>query len=144
MLVGWRICRRPHADLTGEGARLAGGRWNSPGQPMLYMAATPELAALEVRVHLDLPPDLIPDDYVLMGVDLDGIEIEEVAGLPPDSEGFGDKWLKEQRTPVLRAPSVIIPEAANLLVNPRHPAAPGRIASVRDFALDPRLWLPLR
>lgn len=144
MLLAWRICRRPHADLTGEGARLIGGRWNSPGRPMLYMAATPELAALEVRVHLDLPPELIPGDYALMSVDLDGLATEEVAVLPADPAEFGDRWLKEQRTPVLRAPSVILPEAFNLLVNPLHPAGAGRIHTIRDFAFDRRLWLPLR
>jgi RES domain-containing protein len=144
MLLGWRICRKPHADLSGEGARLVGGRWNSPGRPLLYTAATPELAALEVRVHLDLPPDLIPDDYMLMSVDLDGLSVEEVAALPDEPANFGDLWLEEQRTPVLRAPSVIIPEAADLLVNPRHPAGPGRIHSTRAFSFDSRLWLPLR
>lgn len=144
MLLGWRICRRPHANLTGDGAKLAGGRWNSPGRPMLYTAATPELAALEVRVHLDLPPELIPDDYVLMSIDLDGLEVEEVRRLPADPAAFGHRWLEEARTPVLRARSVIIPEAANLLVNPRHPSGPGRIQTIRDFAFDPRLWLPLR
>lgn len=144
MLLGWRICRQPFADLSGEGARLVGGRWNRPGRPMLYTAATPELAALEVRVHLDLPPELIPDDYVLMSVDLDGLEVEVLSALPSDPAHFGDRWLEQARTPVLRVPSVIVPESANLLVNPRHPAGPGRVHAVRNFRFDPRLWLPLR
>ncbi|MCI4679842.1 RES family NAD+ phosphorylase [Rhodoblastus acidophilus] len=144
MLVGWRICRRPHADLAGAGARLVGGRWNNPGRPMLYMAATPELAALEVRVHLDLPPELIPDDYVLMSVDLDGLTIEEVPDLPADPAEFGDRWLAGRRTPILRVPSFIVPESSNLLVNPLHPDGGGRMRTVRDFSFDRRLWLPLR
>ena len=109
---------------------------------MLYTAATPELAALEVRVHLDLPPELIPDDYVLMSVDLDGLEVEVLGDLPPDPAHFGDRWLQQARTPVLRVPSVIVPESANLLVNPRHPAGPGRVHAIRSFRFDPRLWLP--
>jgi RES domain-containing protein len=111
---------------------------------MLYTAATPELAALEVRVHLDLPPELVPDDYVLMSVNLDGLAVEQAPDLPFDVAEFGDRWLLEQRTPVLRAPSVIIPESTNLLVNPLHPGGCGRIHAIRDFAFDPRLWLPLR
>ena len=111
---------------------------------MLYLASTPELSALEVRVHLDLPPRLIPSDYVLMSVDLDGPAIEEVSTMPADPQDFGDAWLKEQRTPLLRVPSAIIPEAANLLVNRAHPSAGCRIITVRDFAFDTRLWLPLR
>lgn len=143
-LFGWRICRRTFADLSGEGARLVGGRWNTPGRPMLYTAATPELAALEVRVHLDLPPDLIPDDYVLMSLDLAGLAVENLADLPEDTADFGDKWLAERRTPVLRAPSVLIPEARNLLVNPLHGDGCGRIHAIRDFTFDRRLWLPMR
>jgi RES domain-containing protein len=144
MPLGWRICRRDHADLSGEGARMAGGRWNTPGRPMLYTAATPELAALEVRVHLDLPPDLLPDDYVLMSIDLGGLAIEDVATPPAAPAAFGDQWLQERRTPVLRVPSAIIPEASNLLVNPLHAAGAGHIRAMRDFTFDPRLWLPLR
>jgi len=62
-MLAWRLCRRPHADLSGEGARRLGGRWNSPGRPLIYLAEHPALAALEVRLHLDLPFDLLPADY---------------------------------------------------------------------------------
>jgi len=65
-MIAWRLCRRPHATLDGEGARRFGGRWNSPGRPVVYLADHPALAALEVRDHLDLPFDLLPVDYVLM------------------------------------------------------------------------------
>jgi RES domain-containing protein len=42
------------ADLIGEGARVAGGRWNSPGRAVVTASETAALAVLEVRVHLDL------------------------------------------------------------------------------------------
>ena len=58
----WRLCRRAHADLTGEGAHRVGGRWNNPGRPVVYLAEHPALAALEVPVHLDVPFDLLPVD----------------------------------------------------------------------------------
>lgn len=142
--MAWRICRKAHADLSGVGARLYGGRWNSPGLPMVYAAATAELAVLEVRVHLDLPPDLLPDDYVLMEIDLAGLAVEEAANLPENPAVFSDAWLRERRTPVLRVPSFILPEACNLLLNPAHPEAGGaRLVGMRDFAFDRRLWLPL-
>ena len=35
---GWRLTRRPWADLSGEGARLHGGRWNSPGHAVVYLS----------------------------------------------------------------------------------------------------------
>lgn len=142
--MAWRICKRAHADLSGTGARLHGGRWNTPGRPMVYMAATPELAVLEVRVHLDLPPELIPDDFVLAEIDVSGLAVEAVDDAPADSATFGDAWLAAQRTPLLRVPSFILPEASNLLLNPAHPqASAARVTGMRDFAFDRRLWLPL-
>lgn len=139
----WRLCRRPHADLSGEGARLHGGRWNSPGRAMVYAASTAALALLEVRVHLDLPFDLLPTDYVLMEIGLTGLPIETVATIPADPAAFGDAWLTERRTPILQVPSLIVPESANLLLNPFHPqAVAAGIAGIRDFVFDPRLWLP--
>lgn len=141
-LLAWRLCREPYADLSGQGAALYGGRWNSPGRPMLYMAGNAALALLEVRVHLDLPPDLLPDDYVLISIALDGLSLERLDDLPEDARAFGDQWLAEARTALLEVPSAILPESRNILLNPRHPEA-GRatIRHQRRFAFDPRLWL---
>jgi RES domain-containing protein len=140
-IQAWRVGRAVHADLSGEGARRFGGRWNSPGLPMVYLAEHPALAVLEVRVHLDLPPDLLPDDYVLMRVDLPDERPEEVATMPPDPRAVGDAWLRSGRTAVLRVPSAIVPNATNLLLNPRHPrAADAQICMIQSFQFDARLW----
>ncbi len=140
-MLAWRLCRAPFADLSGDGARIYGGAWNSPGQPLIYAASTAALALLEVRVHLDLPFELLPDDYVLLTIDLADLAIEELTDLPSDRRAFGDTWLREQRTPVLQVPSVIVPESANLLLNPAHPdAGRARIVRTREFGLDRRLW----
>ena len=142
MIQAWRVCRAPFADLLGEGARQYGGRWNSPGLPVVYLAEHPALAVLEVRVHLDLPPDLLPDDYVLMRVELPAEPLEVVANLSADPRAFGDEWLRSGRTAVLQVPSVIIPMASNLLLNPRHPAAgAARAAPPQPFQFDARLWM---
>lgn len=141
-LTGWRLCREPFADLSGQGAALYGGRWNSPGHPLLYLAANAALALLEVRVHLDLPPDLLPDDYVLLSVGLDGLSLERLGALPDAPRDVGDRWLAEGRTALLDVPSVLVPESRNLLLNPRHPEAPrARLLHQRRFTFDPRLWL---
>lgn len=143
-MLAWRLCREPFADLSGAGARLYGGRWNRPGRPLVYAASTAALAVLEVRVHLDLPPDLIPDDYVLLTIDLADLPVEALSSLPEDPQAYGDEWLRAQRTPVLQVPSAIVPESANLLFNPAHPRAQAvRVVSVRPFEFDRRLWLPL-
>ena len=143
-MFAWRLCREPFADLTGDGARLYGGRWNSPGRPVVYAASSAALALLEVRVHLDLPPELLPSDYVLVKIDLKGLSVETVDIMPDDPRAFGDGWLRERRAAVLQVPSAIVPENPNLLLNPAHPmAAKADIVSTRRFEFDHRLWLPL-
>lgn len=141
-MIAWRLCRRPHADLSGEGARRFGGRWNSPGRPVVYLAEHPALAALEVRVHLDLPFELLPTDYVLMRVlvpDSPNTVFDAVA----NTVATGDAWLAEARSAVLRVPSVLVPHSWNVLFNPNHPDANGVRRSVEPFGFDPRLWRPL-
>jgi RES domain-containing protein len=108
---------------------------------MVYAADHPALAVLEVRVHLDLPPDLLPADYVLMRLLLPAPP-ETIHALPENPREAGDAWLAQARSPVLRVPSVLVPAAGNLLLNPAHPgAAAARIESIEPFAFDPRLWL---
>lgn len=149
LATAWRITRAAHADLSGEGARRYGGRWNSPGRAVVYLSENAALPALEAVVHLDIDRDLLPDDYVLMRVDLtplaaDGEGWVEAGpdSLPPDPDcrRIGDDWLIGGRKPVLSVPSVIVPECRNLLLNPTHPLA-ARIAepATRRFAFDARL-----
>jgi RES domain-containing protein len=138
----WRVCRRPFAELSGEGARLYGGRWNSPGRSMVYAAESAALAVLEVRVHLDLDWRVLPDDCVLMAIETDDLVAETLAEAPADPRAAGDEWLASGRSALLRAPSFIVPESANVLVNPTHrDAARLAVASIRAFAFDARLWL---
>jgi RES domain-containing protein len=140
----WRLCRRPHADLSGEGARIFGGRWNSPGRPVVYLAEHPALAALEVRVHLDLPFELLPSDFVLMRVMLPDGLITEMADAGSETVATGDAWLVEGRSVALRVPSVLLPYAWNVLLNPRHPEAPrASIGGIEPFHFDACLWEPL-
>ncbi|KAF2988903.1 RES family NAD+ phosphorylase (plasmid) [Methylocystis sp. MJC1] len=140
----WRICRKPFADLSGDGARLHGGRWNSPGWPVVYTAETAALAVLEVRVHLDLDWTVLPDDYVLMEINLPGdLSREEIRDIPPDPIAIGDSWLAAGASALLKVPSFIIPESANILINVAHPsAARAATAAIRPFSFDERLWRP--
>lgn len=111
---------------------------------MLYAASDAALAVLEVRVHLDLAPDLIPDDYVLMEIEIGRLSVEIVADAPADPRAFGDAWLEQARSAAMEVPSAIIPESRNILLNPAHPDAGfATTQSKRTFSFDRRLWLPL-
>ena len=138
----WRLTREPFADLHGEGARRYGGRWNSPGRPVVYLSADPSTTVLEVLVNLDLPPELLPSDYVLMGISANdlAVEVHDLASSHAACRTIGDRWLAELRTPLLRVPSVVVEESANYLLNPLHPDASGaEKLSSRSFTFDPRL-----
>lgn len=142
MLV-FRLCRRPHADLSGEGGRLASGRWNTAGKPVVYTAYEPALAILEVRVNLDIPFDDLPDDYVLMSIEIPlSISTSGLSDpLTADTQTFGDNWLAGNGSALLIVPSVLAPRGINYLINPLHPDATGiTISEIADFKFDGRLW----
>jgi RES domain-containing protein len=145
----WRIARAPYAAPNGLGAELYGGRWNSPGRPLVYTAGSAPLAVLETLVHLD--PDVVPDDLRLFAIEVpDGLEREVVrAGeLPEGWSGpdghrhcrpIGDRWLARARTPLLVVPSAVVAEGENFLFNPRHPATVLTVVEARPFSFDLRL-----
>jgi RES domain-containing protein len=144
----FRVTRRPYADLSGEGARRVGGRWNSPGRPALYLAESRALAVLEVLVHLDLDAQLVPTDYVIMTVDFTAPAeapgwMEDGPSLPPsdaDCRAIGDAFLGLGRSFVLRVPSILVPRASNFVVNPAHGLiGQVKIEPLEPFAFDRRL-----
>ena len=143
----FRLARRPYADLSGEGARLVGGRWNSPGRSAVYLAEVPALAVLETVVHLDLSPETLPSNYVIIEVDFQNLGggewLEEGPSVPPSDQecrAVGDEFLDDRRRLALRVPSVLAPMSRNLILNPAHPlAAKVRIERVSPFAFDRRL-----
>ena len=143
-MIVHRLAKAAHIALDGEGARLYGGRWNTPGRPMVYTAASPSLAVLEILVHLDLPPELLPTDYRLLTIEVsDDIRLERLEVTPPETEAcvrIGDDFLQRTEGLGLSVPSVVVPQERNLLINPSHPAAPQiRVLRAEPFAFDPRL-----
>ncbi len=151
MPAAWRIVSEARAatPFDGAGARRHGGRWNSPGHPVVYTAGSRALAALEVLVHLPRPaPPMrfrlfsvkIPDALVETVTDPGVLQAAASASVQKTTQRFGDDWLRSRRSAVLRVPSAVIPEEPNYLLNPAHPAfsrlAPG---AGLPFAFDPRL-----
>jgi RES domain-containing protein len=152
MIRAFRLCKTRHlaAAFTGEGARLAGGRWNSPGLPMVYTSASLSLATLEVMVHLEDPETLAKwFSWIAVEFPEDAMETFPLAKLAPSwlddetgtsTRNIGDTWLRSRRSLVLAVPSVVTPGEWNYLINPGHPRftelATGRS---QPFRPDPRL-----
>lgn len=136
--------------LSGEGARLYGGRWNSAGRPVVYLAGSRALAALEMLVHLTTSESR-KKPYLLIQVEIPSNHILKMPrnslpsgwrATPPDttSQQIGNNWLEASTSLAMFVPSTIIPEETNLLLNPAHPDF--RVVgtgSPNPFQFDPRL-----
>lgn len=147
-----RVVARRHLStaLTGQGAAIAGGRWNCKGTPVVYTSESIAAAMLEVLVHLDLA--LAPPDLVYLRLQLpEGAPIEtvEVSDLPSDWRRYpapielariGDDWARRGSTLALNVPSAVVPTGRNILLNPAHPDMVAvRRAAAHPLILDPRL-----
>jgi RES domain len=59
---------------------------------------------------------------------------------PPECRQYGDAWLSSQSKPVLKIPTVVLPEGYNFIVNPGHPDFPHiKIGAPKPFILDDRI-----
>ncbi|SFU61975.1 RES family NAD+ phosphorylase [Pseudoduganella namucuonensis] len=147
----WRISRYKHAlDRQCAGSALYGGRWNPIGMPALYGATSISLCSLEKFVHAGAGP--FPP-LALVAIDLPDdspLYVPEIAALPhgwdamPTSgpaQVFGGAWLARGAELAMKVPSAIVPEEANVVVNPRHPGYARILLSiVRPFAFDRRMF----
>lgn len=145
----WRISR--HGTLEGRGGLHAAARWHSQGHPVVYLAASPAGALVEVLVHLELDPRHLPQSYQMLKAEAPhDIVLSSIApsSLPSNwrddlvlTRSKGDEWLASGQSALFEVPSAILPETFNLLLNPRHPAAQ-RITVLwhEPFPYDRRLF----
>jgi RES domain-containing protein len=119
-------------DLTGEGARITGGRWNRQGIALIYASSSIALSCLETVVNLRAGG--LPLNRYLVQIDIPDAIWQRAERLqsgrhvgwdaiPPGkvSLDIGDTWCASLSSALLLIPSVIIPEESNILINPRHP-----------------------
>jgi RES domain-containing protein len=143
----WRLTKEQFLPgLDGEGARLAGGRWNSPGLPVVYCSSSLALAALEALVNIPRLRRRAGELQPLIAV---ALEVDEAAIVDPGfprtqhvavSRAAGDAWLRSASSLGLSVPSRIIPLERNVLLNPRHPGmAEVTVTLTEPFVFDDRL-----
>ncbi|WP_211453063.1 RES family NAD+ phosphorylase [Collimonas antrihumi] len=139
-------------DLSGNGAALAGGRWNPRGVAVLYTCCHASTAVLEARVHasgllpvanfflvtLSLPDDVASNAYVPdLPDDWNALDCD-----PASTVDLARNWLDAGKQLAMCVPSVVCPSDSNLILNPAHPDM--RLVSVLDkqlFTLDRRLFV---
>ena len=137
-------------DLSGSGSRLYGGRWNSIGKPMVYLASSRSLAVLEVLVHVQTAT--LPSNFCIAELEVQSQTVFEVSPqiLPADWQDpsppqflqeLGDLFLTKKDFLLMKVPSVIVPQEFNYLLNPLHPSASTiKVIQSEPFVFDNRLF----
>lgn len=129
----YRIATKKYAQkLSGEGARLYGGRWNSEGHSLVYTAQTSSLAMLEMLVHINA--NSVGDNFCMMIIDVPDKLLAKpilVKDLPLhwdknphayDTQRLGDKFVLKAENVAIAVPSAVNALEHNYLINDRHPA----------------------
>lgn len=154
-LIAWRLDQTKYATSwdSGEGAYLAGGRWNSRGVRAVYCLIDPAGAILEVAVHKGFKAlDTVP--HVLTAIDITdtaSVFVVQPATVPnvnwlrpgipgAGQQAFGDSLLAKHKFIVI--PSVVSTASWNLIFVAARAAGAYAVKSQEPFALDTRLHPP--
>jgi RES domain-containing protein len=144
----YRIADERFGPESGEGARLYGGRWNSPGRAVIYACTTYAGAMLEKLVHTGrrIPKHQVcvtfeaPDALQVTTLSLGKLTDWDTADFLV-SRRAGDAWLQSQESPILLVPSVVFEIERNALINSAHPEATRiRVVSIEPVRWDDRLF----
>jgi len=147
----YRFCRKRRAnDLSGTGAKLVGGRWNSPGVAVLYTPENRALALAEYWVHVhpsNLPTDVcvveieVPDTTRIMSIPLSSLPENWRAGPPLKSlRQTGDQWVLKGQSLILKIPSTVMPLESNYILNPAHQEMTAvSVSSITNYEWDRRM-----
>jgi RES domain-containing protein len=128
-MIVYRVAQKKYAkDLSGEGARRNGGRWNHVLTPCLYTSESRALALLEFSVNTEV--DRIPTQLVMLTLEVPEDNFMQVKRdlLPPDwnayphtisTQNLGTLILNESDLSVIGVPSSVVQQEWNFLLNPR-------------------------
>lgn len=148
----YRISTPEYAwDLTGEGARLHGGRWNHKGMACLYTSESRALALVEYSVNVNIADIPLVLSVATIEIPEDNIYEAAIENLPDNwkdnpapaaAKDFGTQLLKADKHAVIRIPSAVIADEYNYLLNPvLLQQTLFRLADVSAFKYDRRIKL---
>lgn len=142
----WRISN--YTDLSGKGGLFAEGRWHPRGVQIVYCADHPSTSLLEILVHASRLT--VPDTYQLIEIDIpDEVQMADPdlsnfpdwRNIPEETRKIGLDFIRQGLSVVLRVPSVVMPKATNIIVNPLHAeAARLKVVGVDRYPFDSRLF----
>lgn len=128
-MIVYRFVHKKYAsDISGNGAKLKGGRWNPKGIAVLYSSEHISLGLLEVLANANTLEEL--QQLQLMELELPSTSlIEEIkAGKLKDewykdfdySQYLGGEILKQNKSLLIKCPSAVVYQEFNYLINPLH------------------------
>jgi len=128
-LIAYRIGDGRHALFDGRGAMLIGGRWNSPGHPVIYGSLSQAGAMLEVMAQAGIGK--LPRYSQMIVIEIPvrlSVETVAPAALPgwdhlnnQVSQQYGDEWITSGRSVAMITPSVVAQHDRNIIINQMHP-----------------------
>lgn len=149
-MIVYRLGKEQYSkDLSGNGAKLFGGRWNNIGVPCVYTSQNRALALLEYSANVGM--DFIPPNLCFTIIEIADNLIAEITieALPKDWKAipsssstkiFGSDKLAQTTFPIIKVPSVIIPNEFNFIINPVIlDTISLKILSVEKYAYDFRI-----
>ncbi len=149
-MIIYRIALTEYSDMTGEGARLYGGRWNLQGEPTIYGSGSIAAALLE---RLTIDPELFssnryllystifidcPDELILK-IDLSKLPTGwDAIPAPTVSARYGS-GLFAQNVFCFEVPSVVDTSSRNYVINPLNPLVKRLSIKTTSLKLDYRI-----
>lgn len=135
-------------DLSGNGAKLYGGRWNSIGTPAIYTSFTISLALVELFIHKKTYEEIIVNQLMEITIN-DTIETKidyhKLKNNWQDDAGYcqyiGNQFLAMEQVGMI-VPSAVIEQENNLVLNPlsKDFLKKVKIKKIKSFSFDDRLF----
>jgi len=149
-MTAYRICNPLfNDDISGTGAKLYGGRWNSKGVSMLYLTEFISLAVLEMLVHIQFKEPVselsllhisVPETAEIKELKLNKLKQNWIKD-DAYTKFIGDEFIRSGKTLAMKVPSAVITEEHNFIINPLHPDFKKiKITDARNFETDKRLF----
>ena len=120
----WRLTTRDHVALDGAGAATRGGRYWSPGLPIVSFASEAGLAVLVVLRYVLAADDMDHADHVLGWTEATAIPERIPSALDDGArQSFIEDWARSKRSLLVAIQSAVLPEADVILMNAAHAEA---------------------
>lgn len=142
--------RKSRVNDLFSGSFEVGGRWNNPGTHLTYTSASRELAILELLGQVEASE--LPDNLLVLTMEIKdsaAIYCFEISALPenwrmPENSALkitGDRIFHDNKYLAIKAPSAIVPNEFNYMLNPLFPGFHElvKVTNIEEYNVDKRL-----